>query len=183
VKRYLLAFLLLGFALAHPTVVFGELSSEPRTPQPGEPFMLTMTLHDPSQFPISDAYVFAEFYAPGAAIEGEGRRAVFEETETDGLYRTEASLPEEGVWTLKLRDQTYRFEETNARLEFAVAPDENPAMFEFIFPPTQTPVETLLTWLMWLVGLPLLVGLIVTVVVLTGGKKEAKAGESGAGGS
>ncbi len=180
-RRYLLALLLFGVAFAHPTVVFGELRSEPQNPRPGEPFVLTLTLHDPSEFPISDAYVFAEFFPPGAPVEGEGIRSVFEEAETDGLYRTELSLPEEGVWTLKLRDQTYRFEETNATLEFAVAPAENPAMFEFVFPPTQTPAESVFTWLMWLIGLPLLVGLIVTVVILTGGKKESKAGESGAG--
>lgn len=179
-----LVLVLPGLALAHPTVVFGELRSEPQTPAPGEPFALTLTLREPSGLGVADAFVFAEFFRPGeAVVDGEGLRAAFAETqEQEGVYRAEASLPEGGTWTLKLRDQTYRQEETSARLEFTVAAEagagtleENPPRHEFVFPPTQTPAESVLTWVMWLVGLPLLVALVVTAVVLTGGRRQEPA--------
>jgi hypothetical protein len=176
--RTLALLALLGLASAHPTVVFGELVSEPRTPRPGEPFTLTLSLREPSGLGVPDAYVFAEFFPPGEpVVDGQGRRAEFAEA-GEGVYQAEASLPEGGTWTLKLRDRTYRQEETNARLEFAVGADSgtgaeaNPAFFEFVFPPTRTPIESVLTWLLWLVGLPLLVALVVTVIVLTGSKGQ-----------
>ena len=41
--------------------------------------------------------------------------------------------------------------------------------FAFLFPPTATGPQGIATWLIWLIGLPLVVGAIVTVMVLRGG--------------
>lgn len=179
----LLVFGLFSQAHAHPTVVFGELVSEPRTPAPGELFRLTLTLREPGGLAVEDAFVFAEFYRPGqAVVDDQGLRTDFVELE-EGAYRAEdVTLPEAGTWTLKLRDRTYRQEETNARLDFVVSDSDaeaNPTFFEFVFPPTRTPAESVLTWLLWLVGLPLLVALIVTAVVLAGSRGLSSKGQGG----
>ncbi|MDQ3398942.1 MAG: FixH family protein [Deinococcota bacterium] len=184
--RHLLAKLILWLgamtmattALAHATVVFGELLSQPQTPPAGEPFVLTMTLRDPTQLAVSDAIVHAEFRRLDEPESAEPVRTTFAQTERDGLYRAELSLPEGGSWNLLLRDQTYRQEETRAELVFKVAPESNPDALEFVFPPTQTASQTVFTWAMWLVGLPLLAGLVVTVIVLTGSKNQERAKES-----
>ena len=48
-----------------------------------------------------------------------------------------------------------------------------PEGLSFVFPPTATGPQGLRTWLLWLVGLPLLAGLAVTVLVLTRGPGAA----------
>ena len=157
---------------AHATLVLGTLSTLPNAPQAGEPFTLQLTMTDPTDFPIEDAYVIAEFSQGG----GEPLSFTFEEVSA-GTYTTDVTLPEEGGYTLLLRDQTFRQEEAQASKEVVLG---DGSMFQdgdtsIVFPPTQT-TSSLQTWLVWLIALPVAAGVIVTVLVLRSGKPEEAAG-------
>ena len=160
-------------ASAHATLVLGALTSEPAAPRPGRPFSLGLELVDPIQVPVEDAWVLAEFRPQGAPAGTEPVATRFEETETAGVYRAQVSLPKRGAYTLLLRDQTYRQEEAQAELTLRVGQRTPPEELSFVFPPTATGPQGLRTWLLWLVGLPLLAGLAVTVLVLTRGPGDA----------
>lgn len=169
--RLLFAALLLcgtGGALAHATLVLGQFEVTPENPGPGSPLTLEISLMDPTQVPVQDAVVFAEL-RPVGAPEAEPVRAEFAETETAGRYRSQTELPRAGAYNVLLRDQTYRQEEATARLETplqmgAVNPEQG-----FVFPPTAIGAAGWRTWLLWLIGLPVVAALLVTVLVLTRG--------------
>jgi len=163
---------LASVGLAHAFVVIGTLKATPQTPQAGEPFTLLLTLEDPTRTPVPRAVVFGEF-RPTRQLEAAPIRADFAEL-TPGTYQATLSLPTAGSWTLFMRDQTYPQEETNAELTFLVGEAANPEALTFIFPPTVVPPENLWTWLGWLIGLPLLAAVVVTVLVLRS-KPAAKA--------
>ena len=156
--------------LAHATLVLGTVSSTPATPQPGEDFALNLTLEDPTGVPTEDALVYAEFRPPGASLESEPVRDVQLEETSAGVYEATLSLPDAGEWNLFLRDQTFRQEEATANLVFNVGNAEA-ASQSFVFPPTAT-TSSLSTWLYWLLGLPLVAAVIVTVLVLTNSQEE-----------
>lgn len=163
-------------AAAHATLVIGQLEVTPARPAAGAPVSLQLTLSDPTQVPVEDAVVFAEL-RPAGQPDAEPRRAAFRETETAGFYRAEAELPRAGAYEVVLRDQTYRQEEARARLEAPLrvgGPNEPQG---FTFPPTATGGASWRTWLLWLVGLPVVAALLVTVLVLTRGD-EKKQGAS-----
>lgn len=160
-------------ALAHATLVLGSLASDPVAARPGEPFTLSLELRDPTQIPVEDAWVLAEFRPQGAPAETEPVSARFEESNTPGVYRTQVALPERGRYALLLRDQTFRQEEAQATLTFPVGRALAEPL-EFVFPPTATGPQSLRVWLLWLIGLPLLAAVVVTVLVLTLGQNEAK---------
>ena len=157
-----------SIALAHATVVFGTLQTD-TVPLPGEPIRLSMILEDPTEVPVEDAWVLAEL-RPQGAQEAEPVSARFEESDP-GVYWAEFTLPEAGEWQLLLRDQTFRQEEAEADLTFPVGTGDGEEIV-FLFPPTATGQSNLMTWLVWLIALPLAAGLIVTVVVLRRGNSE-----------
>ena len=171
---FALSLLVVGFvsvALAHATLVLGVVSSTPAAPQPGEDFTLNLALEDPTGVPVEDAVVFAEFRPPGAPVESEPVRDVRLEELSAGAYSAALSLPSAGEWNLFLRDQTFRQEEATASLTFGVGV-AGAAPQSFVFPPTATGPANIWTWLGWLIGLPVIAAVIVTVLVLTGDKKE-----------
>lgn len=151
---------------AHATLVLGTLTSDPAAPRPGELFTITVELVDPTQVPVEDAWVLAEFRQQGAPAGSEPVTARFEEGNTPGVYQAQVTLPERGAYALLLRDQTYRQEEAQASLTFPVG-QASAEPQRFVFPATATGPQSLTTWLLWLIGLPLLAALIVTVVVLS----------------
>lgn len=167
----ILSALLLGAAaFAHATLVLGTLRSDPAVPRPGEPFSLTLELLDPTQAPVEDASVLAEFRQQNTP-EGSGPVSThFEESGTAGVYRAQVTLLERGVYALLLRDQTYRQEEAQAELTLNVGRRTGSEGLSFIFPPTATGPQSLTTWLGWLIGLPLVAAVVVTVLVLTRGQ-------------
>ena len=171
----LVALCLGAVASAHATLVLGTLQSEPGVPQAGESFSLTLELADPMEVPVEDAWVLAEFRSEGAPEDAAPITTRFEETEVAGVYRTQVTLPQEGTYTLLLRDQTFRQEEARATLTFEVGRGTALEEDSFVFPPTATG-SNLTTWLLWLIGLPLAAALVVTVIVLTGGGAQAEAG-------
>lgn len=144
--------------------MLGTVTTTPTPPEASAPFTLFLKLLDLTQVPVEDARVLAEFRRPGEETPVSAR---FEETETAGVYETTLELPQEGEYTLLLRDQTYRQEEAQAELMFDVGRRAPPEARSFIFPPTATGPQSLTTWLVWLIGLPLLAAIIVTVLVLT----------------
>ncbi len=176
-KPYLLTPILLVGALfvsavlAHATLVLGTVSSTPATPQLGEDFTLSLTLEDPIGVAVEDAVVYAEFRPPGAPLESEPARNVRLEEISAGAYSATLSLPNAGEWNLFLRDQTFRQEEATASLVFGVGA-QTASSQSFVFPPTATGPTNIWTWLGWLIGLPVIAAVVVTVLVLTGGKKE-----------
>jgi hypothetical protein len=162
-----LSVLLFGAAaFAHATLVLGTLTSDPAAPRPGEPFTITVELVDPTQVPVEDAWVLAEFRQQGAPAGSEPVTARFEEGNMPGVYQAQVTLPERGNYALLLRDQTYRQEEAQATFTFPVG-RATAEPLRFVFPPTATGPQGLTTWLLWLIGLPLLAALIVTVLVLS----------------
>lgn len=157
----------LNTAAAHATLVLGQLEVIPGRPTAAAPFSLQLTLTDPTQVPVQDALVFAEL-RPEAQPDADPVRADFAETDA-GVYRAETELPRAGAYMVVLRDQTYRQEEATAPLESPLrvgAPNEAQG---FVFPPTATGASGWRTWLLWLVGLPVVAALLVTVLVLTRG--------------
>lgn len=163
-----------GSVFAHAFLVLGTLTSDPANPAAGEPFTVTLELNDPTETPVEDARVRAEF-RPVASDETTSivASARFEEV-APGVYRARLALPGEGEYRLRLRDQTYR-EEARATLSFGVGANTNPERFAFVFPPTSTG-GNLGIWLLLVTGLPVLAGLLVTVLILTGraGGENAK---------
>lgn len=173
----LLAALASGAALAHATLVFGTVTTEPSPPPAGEPFTLRLEMRDPVDAPVEDAVVFAEARPEARADGATGGDAIASDrfAEVDpGVYRTELVLPEPGPWTLLFRDQTFRQEEAQATVTLRVGADVPAEPVSFIFPPTATGPTRLTTWLAWLIGLPLVAGVVVTVIVLRGGRSDSE---------
>lgn len=172
-------------ALAHATLVFGEVTTQPASPRAGELITLNLKMHDPISTPVEDAIVFLEA-APQpdpAAAPAEGEEGLiipepvvsterFREV-APAMYQTEFTLPHEGKWRLVFRDQTYRQEEARAGVTLLVGEGATSEPLYFVFPPIATGPDSLATWLVFVVGIPLLAGLGITVAVLRkGGASE-----------
>ena len=202
--RYILALLLCMLpltVLAHATLVFGELTTDPEIPVAGEPFTLHLHMMDPVRTPIEDATVWAEFRhmtaeeaerrlagagpAPTAEQveagevevdipEGDWLVLTMTETGPGGNYGASVELPAAGYYQLIMRDTTYPQEDAVAELllEFSGESGFGPELF--IFPPTDIGGASLTTWLIWLVAIPVVAGVIVTVIVLGRKPEEAK---------
>ena len=168
-------------AAAHATIVLGHFEVLPQRPAEGAPLELRLKLEDPTQVPIQDAVVLADL-KPVGQPDAEPIRAEFSETQTPGTYEATATLAQPGPYRIVLRDQTYRQEEATATLAKPLrvggannAPN-NPAQ-DFNFPPTATGSAGWRTWLLWLLGLPIVAALLVTVLVLTRGGETTKTSE------
>ena len=166
-----------GNAAAHATLVFGTVTTEPSPPPVDAPATIRLELRDPVDAPVEDAvlHVEAEPQDTGAVApppDDGGEPLVssdrFEEV-SPGVYETTIRLTRPGPWALTFRDRTFRQEEARATVTIGVGPDASGEPLSFIFPPTATGPQSLTTWLVWLVGLPLVAGAVVTVMVLRGG--------------
>lgn len=201
-----LALLLGQAAHAHATLVFGELSTPETHPDAAAGFTLELHMMDPVRTPIEDAVVAAEFRlmseeelaaleadatdaAAGAPTEGvhaeelelpEGDWHVYpmQETGPGGNYAVQVQLGEAGVYQLIMRDTTYPQEDAVAELIMRFDGETEFTTALFIFPPTDIGTASLGTWLIWLVAVPVVAGIIVTIAVMTGkpsGDKRAGA--------
>lgn len=169
---------------AHATLVLGTFKVTPTQPAAGSKVTLELDLTDPTQVPIEDAYVFVEL-RPENAPNAKPVRGDFSER-SPGIYMAEVTLPQPGSYRIKLRDQTYRQEEASATLESPLRVSgqtiggHNSAQ-TFNFPPTATGPASLRSWLLWLIGLPIVAAVVVTVLVLTrssDAETDAPAGET-----
>ena len=172
----LLAFAGISAASAHATIVLGHFEVLPARPAADTPLTLRLGLEEPTQVPIQDAVVFAEL-RPSQNPAAAPVRAEFSET-TPGIYEATATLPRAGTYRVLLRDQTYRQEEATATLSQPLrVGGANPAQ-DFNFPPTATGSAGWRSWLLWLIGLPLVAALLVTALVLTRGDPDGKAAKT-----
>lgn len=180
---FLAATLLLGVALAHPMLVIGEVQFEPDPPVPGAEARVRLTLQETSLAEVEDAVVFIELReGPPRSEEDAPRREPLVATDrmdevAPGVYETLVPAPQAGVYTLTVRDRTYRQEEAVANLRLELGAGEVGPV-PFVLPPTAIGPASLGSWLIWLVGVPLLAGVLVTVLVLRSGKgaEEPEAG-------
>jgi hypothetical protein len=174
--RWLLSLVLL-LALVFPKVsahaffVTGEITTTPTPAPAGEEFVLQINMTDPSGAPVEDAVVAAEF-----SKDSDMQRFEFFDSGVPGLYSANVTLPSEGTYSLLLRDTTYQQEEAKATIEFTLG-EGQPDTIAFIFPPTQTGSNNLSTWLIWVIGIPVLAGIVVTVLVLLNTKDKEEEAE------
>src|SRR5690554_2300286 len=184
-----------GTALAHATLVFGELSTAEPFPDPAGIISLKLHMMDPVRTPIEDATVTAEFRlldeaelaerlagpreAPTAQQvedgevqvdipEGDWLEFPMHETGPGGNYTASLALPGSGTYQVIMRDTTYPQEDAVAELLLTFDGESHFEPSLFIFPPTDIGGASLGTWLVWLVAIPLLAGIVVTVLVLRG---------------
>ena len=191
-----IAFALLSgsIAFAHATLVFGELTTPETHPDAAEGFTLELHMMDPVRTPIEDAIVAAEFRLLSeeevAALEtdasdsaeagptegvhaeelelpdGDWHAFQMQETGPGGNYAARVQLAEAGVYQLIMRDTTYPQEDAVAELMMRFDGETEFDTALFIFPPTDIGTASLGTWLIWLVAVPVVAGVIVTVAVM-----------------
>lgn len=159
-----LALSVASWGAAHATMVFVTVDTAPTPPLANDATTIRIAMRDTVDAPVEDAIVFVEATRVGHDMLTSDR---FVETDA-GTYETTVRFPDEGDWTLTFRDRTFRQEEANATITLDVGADATRAPPSFIFPPTATGPQSLTTWLVWLIGLPLVAGAIVTVMVLRG---------------
>lgn len=165
-----------GAAWSHATLVLGEVTLEPDPPRAGEPFEVRLTLEHPTGSPVSDAIVEVAALAGGAGaneVEAGDERDGDPVAQADlrevaeGSYRGTLRVPEAGAWLLRFVDRTFPEEEARASVTVSVgATAEASEAVTFLFPPTGGGSAGIGTWLIWLIGLPVAAGLVVTVLVL-----------------
>lgn len=180
---------LASWVFAHATVVFGTLTVEPNPPPANVPIVLDLFLEDPTGTPVEDAIVRAEWTPvtadpvtpdpetaaePGTDGFAEPLvEAEFSEVEP-GRYRAEVVVPVAGSFQVLLRDQTFRQEEATQIVSLDIGTGDRVAAIDFLLPPTATG-GGLAAWLLWLVAIPLVAGIVVTILVLRGGPTDADA--------
>lgn len=172
-----------GSALAHATLVFGTLRTDPLAADPVQGFDLYLHMMDPTRNAIEDAIVAAEWSPWPEDLDEHPEDApwtsfALQETGPGGNYAARVELPAAGRWRLIMRDTTYPQEDAVAELIVILDGATEHAELMFIFPPTDIGAASLGTWLLWLVALPLGVGLVVTVAVLAGGRKQEPGGDA-----
>lgn len=183
-----------GAVHAHATLVIGSLTLAPDPPVAGEPLLVTITLKDPLLVEVEKALVrvqFRELTAAGPSVPESvtGSEAVeflatssvlesdyFPET-APGTYAGTITAPNTGAYTVSVRDTTFRNEEAIANITLAIGGEPNGSV-AFVLPPTPLAPRSLSTWLIWLVGVPLLAGVVITVMVLRQAGPEEAAEES-----
>lgn len=170
-------------AAAHATLVLGTLEFTPDPPVPGAPLEVRLRLEDPGLVGVEDAHVRIELRPAGAAVPTSGKADVaagdvapalvasdpFDET-TPGGYVGSVTAPGAGAYTITVRDTTYRQEEAVANVQIEVGASVVGSV-PFVLPPTATGPRSALTWVLWLVGVPVAAGILVTVLVLRSGPK------------
>lgn len=156
---------------AHATIVLGTFTTTPDPPQVGVPAVINIHLEDPTLTPVEDALVFVDLPRPDSDEPLELR--LDELSDPPGSYQASWTPSAEGEQAVSVRDRTFRQEEAVADVTIQVGRGLEPnGEVPFLLPPTPTAPRSMLTWLGWLIGVPLLVGVVVTVLVLRSGGKE-----------
>lgn len=200
----LLAAALVHLAGAHATLVIGDLEFTPDPPVPGEEVRVQVSLVDPLLVPVEKALVRVELRETDP--EDETVPASVTGTEAveflaipsllgteylpeidEGVYSGTFTAPGSGRYTVSVRDTTFRNEEAIANVGVNVGGERN-GVIAFVLPPTPIGPRSLGTWLLWILGIPLAAGLLVTFFALRrpadpsdGEAEEAEHAEPGAG--
>lgn len=167
---------------AHSTLVIGTLSFTP-DPVGGAPELVArLVLEDPGLVEVEDAVLFLEFRrldgaaaAPAANAQPETEPSFVSDQLPEvepGTYEIRVPTPEPGTYVLSIRDKTYRQEEAVTNLVVPFAANSAVGEHPFVLPPTATGPTSLGTWLVWLIGVPIVAGAIVTFLVLRGGRQD-----------
>lgn len=174
---WLAASTLLCFASAHQSLLFAHVTTRPAMPVAGEAFELRVHLTDSSHREVSDVNLVAQ-------VDDDAETAVDEQAEDgtlpdralalaepliaepgSGEYRGRIAARPQGVYRLTLVEVVDGESESSAAGNLGVG-GSSAVDLQLLLPPSGE--GGLGTWLVWLVGLPLLAGLLVTVLVLTG---------------
>lgn len=174
----LLWLLLVGTAAAHGTLVMGSVTASPDPPQPGKPLVVTVDLQNTNRSPVEGAKLAGVLVPAGQPGATPIPLAFREFKEPYGTYRAQLDAPPAGSYTLTIHDHTYPKENVAASVTLRVGGQAPGGSLDFTFPATRGPQRSLLSWLAWLVGLPLLTAIVVTVLVL----RSKRSGEGKAGG-
>lgn len=179
--------LLLGSAVAHPMVVIGHLAIEPNPPVPGEEVHVDIRLEEQTQKPVPDAVMFMEFrlIPPNYDLNDPERTPILDlpifyktdlplEEYAEAQYRITFPAPAKGSYYLTIRDRTYPAEDAIATIEFETGREKPYSEREllFILPPTDITPAKLSAWIAWLIAIPLVAGIGVTILVLRTAKPE-----------
>ncbi len=169
-------------ASAHATLVIGDLEFTPDPPVPGTETTVQVSLVDPLLVAVEKALVRVEFRAidpedPTVPASVTGSEAVeflalptlfgtdYLPEIADGVYSGTFVAPDAGRYTVSVRDTTFRNEEAIANVGVNVGDDSN-GVIAFVLPPTPIAPRSLGTWLLWILGIPLTAGLLVTFLAL-----------------
>ncbi len=168
----MLALLLAPTAVAHGTLVLGSVTLTPDPPRPGASLVITVDLATTARSPVEGAKLSGTLVPanrPGATPVA----LTFQEyKEPYGTYRASFDAPAAGTYTLTVRDSTYKNEDTTAKVALQIGGTAPNGSLDFTFPPVNTGSRSVVRWLLWLVGLPLLAGVVVTILVLRSKRGE-----------
>ena len=168
-------------ALAHGTVVLGAVTADPDPPQPGAPLIVTVDLAKRSKAPVEGAKLEGGLRPAGNPDAAATPLAFREYAEPYGTYRARLQAPPAGRYTLTVRDRTYPNEDIRASVTLQVGGTQPNGSLDFTFPPATGGPRSVVRWLLWLVGLPLLAGVVVSVLVWRSRRTERGAGADGSG--
>ena len=171
----LVAFLVPAAAFAHGTVVLGAVTANPDPPSPGAPLILTVDLATLSKAPVEGAKLEGTLQPAGQPGAAPTPLTFQEYPEPYGTYRARLeAAPPPGRYTLTVRDRTYPKEDIRASVTLQVGGAQPNGSLDFTFPPARGGSRSVVRWLLWLVGLPLLAGVVVTVLVLRSKNEDSK---------
>lgn len=177
----LLLFMLSAQSVVGQELLFAELSSDPEAPSPNEAFELRILLTDSDEQGVEDLELLVRIVPAGGGVAEEG------ENETtrvplhgagDGVYRARVPALTEGSYRLILAEVVDREVRTEASTNVRIDGD-SPIDTQVVLPASEGELGN---WLAWLLGLPLLAGLLVILLLLTGRRRtrEAKRTDDGA---
>lgn len=162
---------LLGIAWAHQSLLFAHVTTRPAIPVAGEAFALSVRVTDSSHRQVSGVNLLARLDVDGADSDRsvDAREPVLEAplraTSGSGEYRGRFEAMPSGVYRLTLIEVDDGRSKASATGNLSVG-GSSAVDLQLLLPPSGQ--GRLGTWLVWLVGLPVLAGLLVTVLVLTG---------------
>lgn len=162
-------------AAAHGTVVMGAVTANPDPPRPGQTLVVTVDLQNSGRAPVEGAKLSGEL-RPVGRPDASGTPLAFQEyKEPYGTYRARLTAPAAGSYTLTVRDRTYPKENVAASVTLAVGGTAPNGTLDFTFPPVADS-RSVQSWLLWVIGLPVAVGVVGTFLVL-----RSKGNEDGEG--
>jgi len=168
-------------ALAHGTVVLGAVTANPDPPRPGAALILTVDLARRSKAPVEGAKLEGSLRPAGNPDAAATPLAFREYPEPYGTYRARLQAPPAGRYTLTVRDRTYPKEDIRASVMLQVGGSQPNGSLDFSFPPATGGPRSVVRWLLWLVGVPLLAGVVVTVLMLRSKRVDDGAAADGSG--
>ena len=163
-------------AAAHGTIVLGSVTFNPDPPRPGASLVVTVDLATSARSPVEGAKLSGTLVPANHPAATPIALSFQEYQEPYGTYRASLTAPAAGTYTLTVRDSTYKNEDTTADVTLRVGGAAPNGSLDFAFPPVNPGSHSVVRWLLWLIGLPLLTGVVVTFLVLRS-KRQEHAGE------